>query len=260
MIAPKEAPYEIYALKYSGPLTGSGAFILWMREWEKTVERAYFFWCIKGEGGPIVVDCGVAPDLAHQKALPGYVSPAEALERIGVDASTVRRVIVTHMHWDHISGIELFPEATIYVQKNEFDFWVNDPIAKRPVFASVADTAAIDYLARLEGGDRLILIDGDEEILPGIELLLAPGHTPGLQAVAVRTNSGTAIIGSDCGHFFRNYEEDWPSTLIVDLPAWMKTYDKLKAKVTSDKLLFPGHDPLMLANYPPVAEGVARLA
>ena len=85
--------------------------------------------------------------------------------------------------------------------------------------------------------------------MPGIEVIYAPGHTPALQAVAVKTKKGIAILGSDCAHLFRNYKEDWPSCFIVDLVAWMKSYDKLRKKVTSINLLFPGHDPIMLENY-----------
>jgi glyoxylase-like metal-dependent hydrolase (beta-lactamase superfamily II) len=104
-----------------------------------------------------------------------------------------------------------------------------------------------------------MIVRGDQEILPGIELLLAPGHTPGLQAVSVNTAKGTAILGSDCGHLFRNYEEEMPSCFITDLPAWMRTYDKLKSKVSSLSLLFPGHDAKMATQFPSVAEGVTRL-
>ena len=96
--------------------------------------------------------------------------------------------------------------------------------------------------------------------MPGIECLLSPGHTVALQTVAVNTGRGTAIVGSDCAHVFRNYEEDWPSSLIVDLVGWMKTYTRLRGKVSSSDLLFPGHDRLLLANYPKVAEDVTRLA
>ena len=252
--------YEIYAIKYAGPFTSSGAFILWMREWEKTLERFYFFWCITGEGGPIVVDCGVSPELAKQKKLKGYISPVEALQRIDVVASQVPKVIITHMHWDHFGGMQLFPNATFYVQEKEFNFWLKNPIAKRPVFQIVADKAAMSFMAELEGTDRLVLVNGDQEIMPGIELLLSPGHTPGLQAVAVGVRRGTAILGSDCAHFFRNYAEDWPSALIVDLVGWMRTYDKLRKKASSSEMLFPGHDPLMLENYSKVAEDVTKLA
>ena len=106
---------------------------------------------------------------------------------------------------------------------------------------------------------RIQLVESDQEILLRIECLLAPGHSIANQAVAVNTKRGTAILGSDCGHFFRNYQEDWPSMLIVDLVKWMRSYDKLRSRVSSMDLLFPGHDPLMSKNYPEIAEGVTQL-
>ena len=96
-------------------------------------------------------------------------------------------------------------------------------------------------------------------ILPGIELIFAPGHTPGLQVVAVNTTKGTAIAGSDCAHIFQNYEEEIPSCFITDMVSWMKTYDRLKARASSLNLLFPGHDIKMFTQYPKVAEDITRL-
>lgn len=127
-------------------------------------------------------------------------------------------------------------------------------------FKHVADEAANEYLSSLEGTDRLVLLKGDQDILPGIECLLSPGHTVALQAVAVNTAKGTAILGSDCAHVFRNYQENWPSALIVDLVAWMKTYEKLRERASSLDLMFPGHDSLMSENYPEVAKDVTKLA
>jgi glyoxylase-like metal-dependent hydrolase (beta-lactamase superfamily II) len=252
--------YEIYALKYAGPLTSSGAFIMWRKDWEKQVQRNYYLWCLRGERETVIVDAGVRPDLAREKNLNGYVNPAEVLSRIGVKAEEVRHLVLTHIHWDHSSGVGLFPNATVYVQEEEFNFALKDPIAGRPVFAATADPKSKAYIASLEGTKRLNLVKGDREILPGIECLLAPGHTVALQAVAVRTSGGTAIVGSDCAHTFRNYQEDWPSCLIVDLVGWMKSYDKLRKKASSPDLLFPGHDPLMTSKYPEVAKDVTRLA
>lgn len=253
------AVYKIFALKYAGPFTGSGALHMWFKEWEETVERNYYFWCIKGEGETVVVDAGVSPDLARQKELVGYVSPGDLLSRIGVWADEVRHVILTHLHWDHTSGVTLFPNAVFYVQQEEYRFWTKDPVAARPPFRLVWDEVSGAFLASLEGTDRLKLIQGDQEIFPGIECLLARGHTVGLQAVAVNTERGTAVLGSDCAHVFRNYKEDWPSVLITDLVAWMKTYDKLREKASSPDLIFPGHDPLMTSEYPSVAEDITRL-
>jgi glyoxylase-like metal-dependent hydrolase (beta-lactamase superfamily II) len=252
--------YEIYAVKYAGSLISSVAMVLWNTDWEKKIERNYYIWVIRGNGETLIVDCGVAPSLAKERQIPGYINPVEVLKRIGVEASRINRVIITHVNFDHISGIELFPNATFYIQEREFNFWIKDPIAKKPPFSRVTDPLGNAYLAKLEGTERLVLIDGDQEILPGIELLLAPGHTPGLQVVSVSMVRGTAIVGSDCAHLFRNYEEEIPSIFITDMIAWMKTYDKVKSKVSSIDLLFPGHDVKMLTQFPKVAEDITRLA
>ena len=251
--------YKIYALKYAGPLTSSGALMMWLKEWEETVERNYYIWCLKGEGEPVVVDAGVSPQLAKERNLAGYVSPAEVLSRIGVKADEVRHVILTHIHWDHANGVTLFPNATIYIQEEEYRFWVKDPLAKRAPLQFFVEDTCLEYLASLEGTDRLVLLKGDQEVLPGIECLLAPGHDVALQAVAVNTARGRAILGSDCAHTFRNYQEDWPSAFITDLPGWMRTFDKLREAASSPDLLFPGHDPMMTTQYEQVAEDVTRL-
>lgn len=251
--------YKIYALKFAGPLIRSGAIIMWNKDWEKVVSSNYYIWCIKGCDETIVVDTGIVPSLAKKLKLPGYSNPKEVLSRINVKTNEVRRVIISHLHFDHSNGVSLFPNATFYIQEAEYRFWVKDRIASRPPFKFYLDETSITYLKSLEGTGRLSLLKGDQKILPGVECLLAAGHSIANQAVAVNTNKGTAILGSDCGHFFRNYQEDWPSVFITDLVEWMKTYDKLRAKVSSMDLLFPGHDPIMSEDYLKIAEGVTQL-
>lgn len=235
------------------------AKMLWNTDWEKEIKTNYYIWVVKGNGEILIVDCGVAPSLAKERQIAGYVNPVQVLARMGIEASRAKRVIITHLNFDHISGIELFPNATFYIQEKEFNFWIKDPIAKKPPFLMLSEPVGNAYLAKLEGTDRLVLVKGDQEILPGVELLFAPGHTPGLQVVAVNTAKGTAIVGSDCAHIARSYEEEIPSCFIVDMVAWMKTYDKLKSRVSSLDLLFPGHDVKMFTDYPRVAEDITRL-
>ncbi len=251
--------YEIYALKYGGPYTRPACMVNWFQDMDKNIQINYYIFAIRGGGETIVVDCGVDPQLAKARNLAGYVSPAEVLKRIDIDAQKLKYLVVSHIHFDHISGIKLFPRATIFIQEKEYNFWMKNPIAQRAPFLHVTDSDANRYLARLEGKKRLQLIRGDKKILPGIELLLAPGHTIGLQAVAVNTVKGTAIVGSDLAHSFSSYRTDIPSAIITDMITWMKSYDKIKAKVSSPDLLFPGHDLALLENYPRVAEDVSRL-
>ncbi|MEJ2586083.1 MAG: hypothetical protein P8165_00580, partial [Deltaproteobacteria bacterium] len=82
--------------------------------------------------------------------------------------------------------------------------------------------------------------------------------TPGLMAVGVTTARGQAVLGSDCGHLFANYADEWPSSLITDLPAWLRSFEKLKA-FAAPKLLFPGPDPIMARQYETVAEHITKL-
>jgi glyoxylase-like metal-dependent hydrolase (beta-lactamase superfamily II) len=259
MIAPT---YEIYAVKYAGPVRGKLAFVLWMEGWDTTADRNYYLWAVKGRDEILVVDTGCGVGLATERQVEDFVNPIDLLAKIGANKTNVKKVVLTHLHWDHVGGFEMFlqafPRAILYVQKNEFDFWTKNRIATRAPFAKVSDERTIKALAQLEGTPRMQLVSGDVQIMPGIQVILAPGHTIGLQAVEVNTSKGTAILASDCAHVHENLVQDTPSCLITDLIAWMESFDKLRAKASSD-LIFPGHDVKMLSDFPKVAEGVTRL-
>lgn len=251
--------YEIYAVRYAGPLESSGAFIFWLRDWAHRVQRNYYVWGLRNAAHTVVVDTGVAPDADSSRNLPGYVRVDRALGRLGVTAEEVEHVILTHLHFDHAGGINLFPAATFHVQHAEYDFWMHDPVARRPPLRQLADADALAQLAERQDAGRVHLLDGEAEVLPGIRCVPAPGHTPGLQVVAVRTARGQAVVASDCGHFFRSFAEEWPSCLIADLPAWLRSFPTVKQLAAAPELVFPGHDPRLTSEYPQVAEGVTRL-
>ncbi|MBN1106149.1 MAG: N-acyl homoserine lactonase family protein [Deltaproteobacteria bacterium] len=252
--------YEIYALKYAGPLVWPACMVRWFQDLDRTTAIHYYLFAIRCEAETVVVDCGCTPALARARGLPGYVNPVQVLRRIDIDARKVENLIVSHIHFDHVGGISLFPGATVHVQEREYGFWMEDPMARRAPFLQATDPAANRYLRKLKGTQRLNLVRGERKMMPGIELVPAPGHTVGLQAVAVNTRRGTAVIKSDAAHVFSSYRTDIPSAIITDMIAWMKSYDRLRAKASSVDLLFPGHDPALLTEFPKVAEDVTRLA
>ncbi len=254
--------YEIYAIKYAGPFTRRLARVLYGKGWDENIEINYYIWAIQGKEEFVIVDAGCGPTGAREWNLKAYANPVEVLARIGVNGLNVKKVIMTHMHFDHVGGMEMFPAAfpmaTFYVQKKEYDFWIKNPLSKRPQFNR--DEIGLKAMADLEGTDRLALICGDQKIMPGVELLLAPGHTPGLQAVAVNTAKGTAIVASDLAHIHRALEEDITGTIYMDLLACLASYDKIRAKAASLDLVFVGHDAKMYTDFPKVAADVTRLA
>ena len=238
--------------------------LLWMEGWDEEIEENYYIWVIKGRGEMLVVDAGMRVALAEEQKVHNFVDPVDVLERVGVHGNNLRRIILTHLHFDHAGGIDrfaqVFPDATFFIQEKEFNFWLHDPIARRGPFVRVSDETANIALARLNDEGRVRCVAGDEEIMPGIQLLLAPGHTPGLQVAVVNTARGTAIVGSDCAHLSRSYREDNPSVFITDMPAWLESYDKLRSRASSIDLIFPGHDMELLTGYQKVAHDVTRLA
>lgn len=258
-----EPEYEIYAYKYGGPLYRKVAIVLWNSGWDEDGPINYYVWAIKAKNGEtIVVDTGSSPAQGAARKVPGFVNPVEVLSRLDVTADSVSKVVITHMHWDHVGNIEgylqAFPKAKFYVQKREFDFCVKNPVSQRKPIAILFDPLASKVVGGMAGSDRLVIVDGDYNLAPGVDLLLAPGHTLGLQVVRVNTAKGPAVVGSDCAHVFRGYREDNPSCFIMDMPAWIQSFDKVKSKAAID-LIFPGHDILMSENFPKVAQDVTRL-
>ncbi len=254
--------YEVFAMKYAGPFDRKLAMVLFNTGWTEDQAINYYIWAIRANNGEVaLVDTGTGK--AWGPRFKGFVPPQDLVARLGVKREQVTRIIITHMHFDHIGGgaefAELFPDAKFYVQKKEFDFWINNPLSQRAAFKGLRNPDANRAFAELAKGSRVIQVNGDQVIGPDMQLLLAPGHTPGLQAVLVPTAKGRTIVGSDSAHLFRSYVEDVPSGLITDLPIWMETFDKLRANAPVENL-FPGHDAKMLSDFPRVAEDITQLA
>ncbi|BEQ16641.1 N-acyl homoserine lactonase family protein [Desulfoferula mesophila] len=252
--------YEIYALRYAGPEESSRALLIWNRDWEQRVKRAYYFWCLLGPAGPVVVDCAVTPERAAQRKLTNYRPPLELLAALGVEPGEVRHLVLTHLHWDHCGGAAWFPAAQVHVGLADWAFWSQSPLASRSILALLHEPEDLAPLRTAQDQGRLRLHPGDAPLAPGLELLAAPGHSPGLMALQAATKVGQAVVASDCGHTFANFAQDWPSMFIFNLPAWLESMERLRGRVSAPELLFPGHDLKMSEDYPEVAPGVTRLA
>lgn len=122
-------------------------------------------------------------------------------------AGRVALVVNTHLHFDHCGGNRRFPGIPIHVQRREL-------ADARGAAYTVPDW--VDF-----PGATYVEHDGDAEILPGVRLLPAPGHTPGHQIVVVETDEGPVVLGGDVGTTFEELERgDTPGRkLVLDLAA-----------------------------------------
>ena len=110
------------------------------------------------------------------------------------DLAGIDIVVNTHLHADHCGGNHLFAGKPIYVQRRELD----DARSKD------------DYTIRewVEApGVQYVPVDGEHELLPGLRLVPAPGHTPGMHMVVVETGGRPVIVGGDVAVWFGEFDE-----------------------------------------------------
>ncbi len=261
--------YEVYALAYFEGARSKLASALYRQGWTQDLILNYYVWAAinKKNGEVTLIDAGCAPvqGEVYRKGSEGstYTHPKVLVERLGVKPEQVTRVVLTHMHTDHVNGMldlpTLYPNAQFYVQKRELDFWAFDRMAQRPAFKMFLNKPGVDAVAALAKTPRLTILDGDQFVGPEMEVLLCPGHTPGLQVVVLPTAKGQVIVASDLGHIFRTFTEDLPSGIITDIRPWMDSLDKVRPRAPLENI-FPGHDTLMATNFPKVAQSITRLA
>lgn len=252
------AQYEIYALLL-GERRADNARFMYLTHPEQQTTIFYYLWLIQGKEESVLVDTGFGPEAAQRRGLANYSHPLERLAQIQVSPISVQTVVISHLHWDHFATPEFFPQATFYLQEREAHFFTG-PFAHYRAFNEFVDPESVGKMVDLNYRERLNLIEGGRQILPGLRLHLTGGHTPGHQIVEVDTAKGRAVLGMDACHLYRNLEEMVPGGVIVDLREMVRGLETVKDLASAPDLAFPGHDPALLKRYPQVAEGIVRLA
>ncbi|MBI3090266.1 MAG: N-acyl homoserine lactonase family protein [Candidatus Tectomicrobia bacterium] len=237
--------YSVYGL-----LIGTGAswvptgiMPLWRSEERRAEAVPVPIWAIQRNGRTIVVDT------AFDRALTGdawasnfsYRPQAEALREIGVDIDEVETVILTHLHLDHATGLDHFPRARFIMQRSEYEFWTG-PMSAYPPIARMCPAAVVQRLRSLHAEGRLVFLDGDHELQPGLRLVAVGGHTPGMQMVAIDTSKGTLVLCSDVAYVYENIAQRWPIGLYHDFAATILALERALTIASSDSLAVPNHD------------------
>ena len=229
------------------------------------VQSPYLAFLIRGKDKNILVDTGPC-DMetlrkyhSHVQAiLPPEKHIVNVLKEEGLEPQDIDFIICTHLHWDHCHNNGCFPGKKVYVQKREVLYALNPLEIHQYTYESPQTGLIPPWIA---AGNPLEIIDGDQEILPGITLLLTPGHTPGSQCVLINTTDGKYLIGGDTINLYDNWygNEKYhhlAAGIHVNLEDCYKSFQKLDA--LSFKEVIPSHDMRVLAHpiYP--AQGSTR--
>jgi glyoxylase-like metal-dependent hydrolase (beta-lactamase superfamily II) len=250
--------YEVLALKYGERDTAACQFFYREASHDK-VTLHYYVWLILGGPHPILVDTGFLDDDAQKRGIRKYVKPSAMVERAGVKPADVPIALITHLHYDHWAGHSLFPEAEYWIQKDEVAFWTG-PWGRYDAFGQSANPEALARLVTLNYANRVRIIDGDREILPGLKVYRVGGHTAGLQIVTVETQRGTVVLTSDASHFYRNVEKGQPVQIITSLPEMLQAFETIRTLAGPQQLIVAGHDPQVADRFKPVESGIIKIA
>jgi glyoxylase-like metal-dependent hydrolase (beta-lactamase superfamily II) len=261
LAATSEPPvYEAYAVRYATLAGYDVASLVEGADPKRKLDLAMTFWVLKGsDGKTILIDAGFyRPEILKRKDVVSFTRPDQALGRLGIKPDEVTDVIITHMHWDHADGVDLFPKAQIWIQKDEYDASA-DALRK---FGNGKGALPGHYqsLAKLNKDGRVHLLDGDaKEIAPGVTAYTGGKHTVGSQYVGVNTRAGVMVIASDNLYLYENLDKHVPIAQTVDAKSNLAAQDRMKQLASNPRLIIPSHDPEVFARFPKAGDGIVRL-
>lgn len=213
------------------------------------------FYVIEHPDGLTLFDCGLHanvadPDDEYHQALQAAgqdvsFDPSEIvsahLERLDIDPADVRYVVASHLHFDHVGGLHQIPNATLVVQRREWEAGHDRELGGRY------------FLPRryFDLGHQVKLVDGEHDLFGDGSVVCIPsyGHTPGHQSLRVRNAQGDHILVSDaCYHADAVETRVFPE--FSDHAAMNRSLDSLLALRDPETVMVFGHDPAQWGERP----------
>lgn len=256
--------YKVYAIRFA-----ESTYPFTVADWAKggpknqPVKINFMVWLIKGSNGRnVLIDAGFYNDSddSREFKLVNYIRPDSAIMKSGLNPADITDIILSHPHWDHINGIDLFPNARIWMQKEDYNYFVGAAWQKggdKGGFASRDVKKIVDI--NLAG--MLTLVNGDnQEIIPGIKVYTGSRHTFNSQYVGVQAGTNKVIIASDNVWIYYNIEHLTSANGGTLNPAgYIKAMQRMKTLASNIKYILPGHDAALFTKFPLVADGIAEI-
>jgi len=253
--------YDVYAVRFAHVPYAESSLVAGAAKGPQ-VDIAFTVWPIvdASSGRVILVDAGFYRDKFMASWKPqDYVRPSVALESgLNIPPDRVTDIIVTHSHWDHFDGADLFPKATIWIQKAEFEYYLDPAGSVRN--RGGLDTEDAPMLAKLNAAGRVRLVDGDnKEVLPGVRVYTGGKHTFESQFVGVTTSEGTLILASDNAYLYKNIDSGLPIAQTLDPASNVAAQKRMVQLAGNANRVIPGHDPAVFTRFTLVTPNVAKL-
>lgn len=253
------ANWDVYAIRYGALPSFRVSGLIAGADTSRRMDAALMVWLLRGPNGrAVLVDAGFKrPDLIARWKPIDYQRPDSAVMRMGVKPEDITDVIISHIHWDHFDGADLFPKAKIWIQLDEVNHHVD---SEGKVLDRAIDAQDAAMLTSLRAAGRIALVNGDSiEVIPGLTVYTGGKHTWQSQYVGVATRSGTVILASDNMYLYENLDRRVPIAQTVDPIKNLLAQDRMKELAATRRFIIPGHDPAVFERFEKVAPGVVRI-
>jgi glyoxylase-like metal-dependent hydrolase (beta-lactamase superfamily II) len=252
--------YEVYAIRYATIADFPVAELVAGAEAGRKLDIAMMIWLVQGGGRNILVDSGFYHERFFKDwKVKDFTKPSDALRGVGLKPEDITDVVITHMHWDHADGMDLFPNARIWIQKEELEYYAGEAWQSKETHGGI-DAEDVLTLVKLNTQGRVGLVKGDDQqIIPGITCYTGGKHTYQSQYVGVQTTAGTVVLASDNMYLYENLERHAPIGATLDAASNLREQDRMKQIAARPGLIVPGHDPEVFKKFPNPAAGVAKI-
>ena len=251
--------YEVFALKYATREGRRPAHFVGGDPHDAPMPMDYYIWVIRDGDKVVLVDTGFDQDMAIKRHRTLLRTPEDALRLINITPESVRDIVITHLHNDHVGTFDRFPGANFHLQDAEMEFATGRHM-RAEIFRRAYEPDHVTGMIRLVYRDRIVFHRDQGEVAPGITVHHVGGHTAGLQIVRVHTKRGWVVLASDASHFYEHFEQRRCFPLTFHLGEVMEGYRLLEALAESPKHIIPGHDPLVVERYPAVSAELKAIA
>ncbi|MBO0726839.1 MAG: N-acyl homoserine lactonase family protein [Blastocatellia bacterium] len=253
--------YEVYAISYGVIPDFPVSSLVAGAEESRKMDIQMMVWLLKGPAGRnILIDSGFYREkFIKQWKVKDFVKPSEAVAAFGVKPEEITDIIITHMHWDHADGFDLFPKARVWIQKDEYAYYTGEAWQSRSTHGGI-DPEDVMALVKLNLEGRVKLINGDDqEPMIGVRCYTGGRHTYASQFVGVNTKAGVVVVASDNLYLYENLERHAPIAQTLDAASNLKAQERMRQLTSDSRLIVPGHDPLVFTRFPKPGGGVAKI-
>jgi len=243
--------YSIQAIRIADSLGDSVAEMVVGAPKDEKIDTMYAVWLIRGGGHNILFDSGFHRARWFKLwTIKDFLRPDDAVKLAGVQPDQITDIVISHAHWDHMGGIDLFPNATVWIQREEFRYYTGDAWQPGGDHGGI-DPDDVQELVKLNTAGRLRLVNGDNvEIFPGIRAFTGGRHTYASQYLLVK-GTPRFVLASDNVYLYRNLSEHAASATFTDADhaANIAAQKRMIELAGSVDRVVPGHDALQFKKF-----------